>query len=81
MYRGEDVADKFVRDLQKEAKQLCYEYIATPKKMRFSTEDSLSFTKLLPVTFVQNRLLTMIEFVTTVTLLGSTAELLIVLAI
>ena len=44
MYRGEDAAYKFVPDLQKEAKQLCYEYIAKPKTMIFSTEDSLSFT-------------------------------------
>ena len=44
MYRGEDAADKFVRDLQKEAKQCCDEYIAKPKTMIFSTEDSLSFT-------------------------------------
>ena len=44
MYRGEDAADKFVRDLQKEAKQLCDEYITKPKTMIFSTEDSLSFT-------------------------------------
>ena len=44
MCRGEDASDKFVRDLQKEAKQLCYEYIATTKTMIFSTEDSLSFT-------------------------------------
>ena len=32
MYRGEDAADKFVRDLQKEAKQLCDEYIATCRR-------------------------------------------------
>ena len=44
MYRGENAAEKFVRDLQKEAKQLCDEYIAKPKTMIFSTEDSLSFT-------------------------------------
>ena len=44
MYRGEDAADKFVRDLQKEANQLCDEYIAKPKTMIFSTENSLSFT-------------------------------------
>ena len=44
MYRGEDAADKFVRDLHKEANQLCDEYIAKPKTMIFSTEDSLSFT-------------------------------------
>ena len=44
MYRGEDAADKFVRDLQKEAKQLCDEFIAKRKTMIFSTEDSLSIT-------------------------------------
>ena len=43
MYRGEDAAEKFVRDLQQEAKQLCEEYIATPKPMIFTTVDSLSF--------------------------------------
>ena len=43
MYRGEDAAEKFVRDLQKEVKQLCDEYIAKLKTMIFSTEDSLSF--------------------------------------
>ena len=48
MYRGEDAADKCVRDLQKEAKQLCDEYIAKPKTMIFSTEDSLSFTNATP---------------------------------
>ena len=44
MHRGENAAYKFVRDLQKEAKQLCYEHISTPKTMIFNTEDSLSFT-------------------------------------
>ena len=44
MYRGEDTADKFVHDLQKEGNQLCDEYIAKPKTMIFSTEDSLPFT-------------------------------------
>ena len=33
MYRGETVAEKFVRDLQQGAKQLFDEYIATPKPM------------------------------------------------
>ena len=33
MYPGEDSATKFVRVLQKEAKQLCDEYIAKPKTM------------------------------------------------
>ena len=44
LYRGEDAADKFVHDLQQEAKQLCDDYIATPNTMIFSTADSLSFT-------------------------------------
>ena len=42
MYRGENAADKFLRDLHKEAKQLCYKYIGTPKMMIFSTEDSFT---------------------------------------
>ena len=33
MYRGENAAEKFVRDLQQEAKKLFDEYIATPKPM------------------------------------------------
>ena len=33
-----------MRDLQREAEQLCAEYIATPKPMIFSTEEKLSFT-------------------------------------
>ena len=36
MYRREDAAEKFVRDLQQEAKQLFDEYIATPKPMLFT---------------------------------------------
>ena len=32
-YRGENAAEKFVRDLQQEAKQLFDEYIATPTPM------------------------------------------------
>ena len=44
MYRVQDAADKFVCDLQKEAKQLCDNYIATQKTMIFNAEDSLSFT-------------------------------------
>ena len=45
MYRGEDAAEKFVRDLQLEAKQLCEEYIVKPKPMLFTATDSLSFVK------------------------------------
>ena len=44
LYRGEDAAEKFVCDLQKEAKQLNIDYIKTPKPMIFSVEDSLSYT-------------------------------------
>ena len=44
MYRREDAAEKFVCDLQKEAKQLCTEYIKAPKPMIFNIEDSLSYT-------------------------------------
>ena len=44
MYRGEDAAEKFVRDLQREAKQLNVEYFKSPKPMMFSVEDSLAYT-------------------------------------
>ena len=44
MYRGEGAAEKFVRDLQQEAKQLCDEYVSTPKPVIFSTTELLSFT-------------------------------------
>ena len=43
-YRGEDAAEKFIRDLQREAKQLNMEYIKAPKLMIFSVEDSLTYT-------------------------------------
>ena len=33
LYRGEDAAETFVRDLQHEAKQLFDKYIVTPKRM------------------------------------------------
>ena len=35
MYRGENVAETFVCDLQQEAKQLFDEYIAIPKPMSY----------------------------------------------
>ena len=44
MYRGEDVADMFVRKLQLEAEQLFDEYIATPKPMLLTATESQSFT-------------------------------------
>ena len=40
MYRGEDAAEKFVRDLQLEAKQLFDEYIVTPKPMLLTGTES-----------------------------------------
>ena len=56
MYRGENAAEKFVRDLQQEAKKLCDEYIATPKPM-LHTATELHYTiALLPVIYAQNRL-------------------------
>ena len=44
MYRGEDAAEIFVRDLQQEAKQLSEEYLTTPMPMMFSMTDTISFT-------------------------------------
>ena len=44
LYRGEDAADKFVRDLQREAKELCADYIRVGKPMIISVEDSLAYT-------------------------------------
>ena len=41
--RGEDAAEKFVRDSQLEAKQLFDEYIAPPKPMRLTATESRSF--------------------------------------
>ena len=43
MYRGEDTAEKFVRDLQLEAKQLFDVYIITPKPMLLTATESQSF--------------------------------------
>ena len=43
MYRGDNAAEKFVRDLQQEAKQLFDEYIATPKPMLLTTTELRSF--------------------------------------
>ena len=44
LYRGEDAAENFVRDLRHEAKELCSSYIKTPKPMIFSVKDSLAYT-------------------------------------
>ena len=43
MYRGENAAEKLVRDLQQEAKQLFDEYIATPKPMLLTAKELRSF--------------------------------------
>ena len=47
MHWGEDVAEKFVRDLQQEAKQSFDEYIATPKPMLLTATESDRLTTLL----------------------------------
>ena len=44
MYRGEDAAEWFLRDLQRDAGELCAEYIETPNPMEFTVEDELSYT-------------------------------------
>ena len=43
VYIGENAAEKFVRDLQQEAKQLFDEYIATPKSMLLTATELRSF--------------------------------------
>ena len=43
MYRGENAAENFVRDLQQEATQLFGEYIATPKPMLLTATESRTF--------------------------------------
>ena len=43
MYTGENAAERFVHDLQQEAKQLFDEYIATPKPMLLTATELRSF--------------------------------------
>ena len=43
MYRAENASEKFVCDLQQEAKQLFDEYIATPKPMLLTATELQSF--------------------------------------
>ena len=43
MYRGENAAEKFVCDLQQEAKQLFDEYIVTPKPILLTATELRSF--------------------------------------
>ena len=75
MYRGEDAAEKFVRDLKREATQLNTEYFKAVLQIHWHTR------MLLPVIFVQNHLLAMTAFVTTVILPGSIVVQYIVYAI
>ena len=42
-YRGEDAADEFVRVLQREAEELCADYIERPQEMEFSEDDEVHF--------------------------------------
>ena len=42
-YRGEDAADEFVRVLQREAEELCSDYIDTPQEMEFIADDEVHF--------------------------------------
>ena len=42
-YRGEGAADEFVRVLQREAEELCADYIETPQEMKFSVDDEVHF--------------------------------------
>ena len=43
-YRGPGAAEKFVRELQREAEELCAEYIEAPQEMEFSVKDEVSYT-------------------------------------
>ena len=43
MYRGENAAEKFVRDLQQEAQKMFDEYIATPKPTLLTATELRSF--------------------------------------
>ena len=55
-YRGEDAAEKFVRDLQQEAKQLFDEYIATPKPMLLTATELRLFYNATTCHICTNRL-------------------------
>ena len=56
MYRGENAAEKFVRDLQQEDKQLFDEYIATPKPMLLTATELRSFNNATTCHICTNRL-------------------------
>ena len=42
-YRGEDATDEFVRVLQREAEELCADYIETPQELEFSEDHEVHF--------------------------------------
>ena len=42
-YRGEDAADEFIRVLQREAEELCFEFIESPHEMEFTEENEVHF--------------------------------------
>ena len=42
-YRGENAADEFIRVLQREAEELCSEFIESPQEMEFTEENEVYF--------------------------------------
>ena len=42
-YRGEDAAEKVISELQREAEEICAEYIETPKEREFTSDDEVHF--------------------------------------
>ena len=42
-YRGEDAAAEFIRELQREAEELCSEFIESPQEMEFTEENEVHF--------------------------------------
>ena len=42
-YRGEDVAGELIRELQREAEELCAEYIETAQEIEFTEENEVHF--------------------------------------
>ena len=53
MYRGEDAAENFVRDLQQEAKQLFDEYNKTPNPMLLTATELQNYNRLTPLLLVK----------------------------
>ena len=42
-YRGPGAAEEFIRELQREAEEICAEYIDTPQEMEFTADDEVHF--------------------------------------